>query len=57
METVIQPSTNNHIEKEQVIEKIKRLNNVAVVSAASQSGQSSYASTHVADIIMCFSPF
>ncbi|KAL1825733.1 hypothetical protein ACET3Z_012511 [Daucus carota] len=38
METVIQPPINNHDEKEQVIEKIKTLNNVAVVSAASQSG-------------------
>ncbi|KAL8094387.1 hypothetical protein AgCh_036062 [Apium graveolens] len=38
METVIQPLTNDHIEVEQFIKKIKRLNNVAVTSAASQSG-------------------
>lgn len=38
METVIQPLTNDRSETEQVINKIKRLNNVAVNSAASQSG-------------------
>ncbi|KAK1354460.1 protein DOUBLE-STRAND BREAK FORMATION [Heracleum sosnowskyi] len=39
MKTEIQPPTNDHIEKEQVIEKIKRLNSVAVISDASQSVQ------------------